>query len=185
MGHICLDPGHGYPDPGAVGPEGTLEAEVNLMMSKIMSKRLMDLGHNVTCTRTGNNGLSKIKSDDLIQRSHLANRLGVDCFVSIHCNSSDKPTANGSETWYHGNSKTGKRLAETLHQPLTAIGKRRDRGLKQATELSVLRLTVMPAVLVELAFISNPQEEALLKDLEWLKVVGNGLAAAIDAYLKK
>jgi N-acetylmuramoyl-L-alanine amidase len=43
----------------------------------------------------------------------------------------------------------------------------------------------MPAVLVELAFISNPQEEALLKDLEWLKVVGNGLAAAIDAYLKK
>jgi len=152
---IFIDPGHGGDNPGAIAASGLEEATVNLDVSLRLGDILTSRGYEVNYSRTTNVNVS------LAQRARLANLWGADYFVSIHCNSAVNTTYNGTESFYYRVGTVAQRFAETVNTALVRQIELVDLGVK-ARNLAVLRLTSMPAILVELAFLSNPREARLL-----------------------
>ncbi|SMG29185.1 N-acetylmuramoyl-L-alanine amidase family protein [Dethiosulfovibrio salsuginis] len=147
---IAIDPGHGGKDPGAVGGQ-LRESEVALAISLFLRDELVDGGHSVLMTR---------ETDVFItigDRCRLANTWKADLFLSIHCNAASSPQAHGMELLIFPGSARGRDLAGHIWGALRDIPGLRDRGIKPRGDLGVLRGTSMPAVLVEAAFISNPE----------------------------
>jgi N-acetylmuramoyl-L-alanine amidase len=177
MAKICIDPGHsGIPDPGAVGPKGLLEADVTLLVGLSMRDVLTEQGHQIMMTRVAHDPAS----DSLSYRCDIANQFVADIFVSIHCNASTSAAAHGTETYYFQGSSRGQRLAEAVQAAMVGLG-RGDRGTKTAN-FYVLKYTDMPAVLVELAFISNPEEEELLGSTDFQQRAAAAIVYGIDEY---
>lgn len=159
---ICVDPGHGGTDPGAMGPTGYKESDANLDIGIRLRDLLVADGATVYMTRATDATVS------LADRVALANNNNCNIFCSNHNNAYDG-TAQGTETYYHSSlpsdpsaSNSG-RLATYVQNELIAHLGRTNRGVKQA-DFYVLRETAMPAELTEVMFIDNPTEEALLKD---------------------
>lgn len=99
----------------------------------------------------------------LAQRCTIANNAKADYFVSIHCNSFSSSSAHRTETWCFAKGKPGESLAKNIQAQMVADIKLTDRGVKPCGDgLYVISKTNMPAILVETAFISNPNEEAIL-----------------------
>ncbi len=154
---LCIDPGHGGIDPGAQGPTGLREKDVNLAVALRLAALVRQAGARVVLTREDDQTLS------LPERSYLANRERVDWYISVHCNSFAYPRANGTETYHYPSDEAGQRLASSIQVRLVETLGRYNRGTKSA-DFHVVRETTMPAILTELAFISNPDEERLLAD---------------------
>jgi len=152
---IFIDPGHGGDNPGAIAPTGLEEATVNLDVSLRLGNILVARGYEVNYSRTTNINVS------LAERARLANLWGANYFVSIHCNSATNPNYNGTESFYYRKGSVAERFAQTVNTALVNQIELVDLGVK-ARDLAVLRLTSMPATLVELAFLSNPREARLL-----------------------
>ncbi len=161
---ICIDPGHGGSQPGAVGYAGTLEKDITLAVSLKLRDILTTKGLNVVMTRETDRDVStRLNQNELEARCDVANNAKADYFVSVHCNASENETAHGTETWYSDKDSKSQVLANCIQTELVKQIKRADRGVKRGNYY-VTNMTKMPAVLVELAFISNPEEEKLLKD---------------------
>ncbi|MEW6183174.1 MAG: N-acetylmuramoyl-L-alanine amidase [Bacillota bacterium] len=159
---VCLDPGHGGYDPGATGPSGLKEKDVNLEVALKTGSYLERARVGVIFTRNSDQvPWPADKNKDLAARCEIANKAGTDLFVSVHCNGANDPKANGTETYSFSDTGPGADAAKLVQAELLEALKLRDRGTKTA-RFYVLRHTVMPAVLTELAFISNPHEEHLL-----------------------
>lgn len=218
---VVLDPGHGGPDPGRVGPSGLKEKDIVLQVSKRLARALADRGYEVRMTRT---------TDTLIpleERAHMANewrgnRPGL--FLSIHANGVDDRRVTGFETFFLSDARTEdeRRVAEMENASLAYESTSRvvgtddldfimnnlrndfyvrashslaglvqdefggfhrgnDRGVKQAGFV-VLIGAFMPAVLVELAFISNPGEERMLASGTFQVELAEGIADAVDRF---
>lgn len=175
--NIVLDPGHGGSDPGAVGPRRNREADVSLAVCMLLKQELAAQSHSVILTRDTDRdvaGPGVSASLELQSRCDIANRSGADLFLSVHCNAFANPAAHGTETWYYS---AGASLAAAVQRRLAALGLM-DRGIKQGN-LYVLKHTAMPAVLAEIAFISNPAEETLLMNEGFLRAVARALAQGI------
>lgn len=170
---IVIDPGHGGSDPGAVGPNGLKEAHVNLAVALKVAEKLRKAGVEVKLTRTSDVFI------DLQPRCDIANSSGADYFVSIHCNSARTPEAKGTETYCYKFGGQGEVLAKAIQAELLAATGRTNRGVKTAN-FYVLRRTNMPAVLTELAFISNPEEECLLADPGYQEKCADAIAKGIS-----
>lgn len=156
---IYVDPGHGGSEPGAIGPTGLNEKDVNLRVATVLKNCLVEYGlATVRMSRTGDTYVS------LWSRCNDANTWGADRFISIHHNSFSDPTVNGTETFCHPNGSSNSfDLRNKVQAQLLLWGGLNDRGAKTA-DFYVLRNTSMPAVLTEASFISNPAEEARLRD---------------------
>lgn len=152
---IFLDPGHGGTNPGAIGINGLRESEVTLDVSLKTGRLLQAEGYTVNFSRTSQVNVS------LSERARLANEWGADYFVSIHCNSNVDPIYKGTETFYYREGTVAEDFALAVNTALVNEINTRDLGIFTAN-FAVLRLTRMPAILVELAFLSNPEEAALL-----------------------
>ncbi len=172
---VVIDPGHGGEDPGAVGPGGLEEAQVALDVANRVLKKLA--GVPVITTR------AKDEYVPLRRRVELANAHGACCFVSVHCNSSKSPLASGTETYCFQTGGARGELARRVHGSVVKALGRKDRGIKVGT-FYVLARTLMPAVLVELAFISNPEEEQLLRTPEFREKAATAVASGIRSFLK-
>ncbi len=221
---VVVDPGHGGPDPGRVGPSGLKEKDIVLQVSKRLARVLADRGYDVRMTRT---------TDTLIPleaRAHMANewrgnRPGL--FLSIHANGVDDRRVTGFETFFLSDARTEdeRRVAEMENASLAYESSSRvvgtddldfilnnlrndfyvrashslagmvqnefgefhrgnDRGVKQAGFV-VLVGAFMPAVLVELAFISNPGEERLLASGTFQVDMARGIADAVDRFFEE
>jgi N-acetylmuramoyl-L-alanine amidase len=144
-------------DPGAIGKAGLREAFVNLEVALSARNLLLAAGHRVVMTRDQNVFVT------IGERVRRANEVEADVFVSIHCNGHESRSAHGTETFWHRRDKASRTLAEFLQHELVMQLGRRDRGVKEGA-FQVIRTTQMPAALVELAFITNIEEEALLRD---------------------
>ncbi|HCF61183.1 MAG TPA: hypothetical protein DFS52_24695, partial [Myxococcales bacterium] len=145
---ICIDPGHGGSDPGAVGC-GLNEDEINLDTSLKLRTLLQSVGFRVEMTRTTDTAVT------LAQRSSYANSIGADRFVSIHTNAGG---GTGIETYCYITSTTsspGWGLASLIQEEMLDAWPLNDRRVKKA-DFHVLRETNMPATLTELAFIDSP-----------------------------
>ena len=157
MKKVFIDIAHGGKDPGAVG-NGIKEKDISLLVGPLVGKALQRHNVEVFYSRTTDVFV------ELIERANKANKLGVDVFVSLHCNSFSDEQAQGLETFSHPSSKNGTALAKCIQDSL--IKDRlytKDRGIKTAN-FSVLRNTKATAALVELGFISNKEDAEILKN---------------------
>lgn len=180
---IMIDAGHGGYDPGAIGQLGTKEKDVVLPISLQVGNLLQYNNINVLYTRTSDSVSwpSDLKKD-LKYRTDMANDAKVDYFVSIHANSFEDVTSNGTETIIVGFGGKAEKLANAVHNELVNSIKLRNRGVKK-DNLHVLRETNMPAILIEIAFISNLVEEKLLQNDEFQEKCAIAIAKGICKYL--
>ena len=155
MVKIMIDPGHGGNDPGAVGKRSKEKDNV-LKVAKKLKTLLEKYGHTVKMTRSTDVFIS------LSQRANMANSWGADYFISLHNNAASS-SATGFETFVYngGVSQKTKQFQNAVHDAIASKIGIRDRGKKSAN-FAVLRQTKMPAVLIEYAFISNPNDEKIL-----------------------
>lgn len=184
---IIVDAGHGTPDPGAKGPSGTLEKDNNLAISLDLANLLRSSGANVVLSRPGDS--SPAASDfseraDLQKRVDVANQNNADLFISIHNDSWS--TAQGTTTYYSSDnpsSLNSYRLAQAIQSQLVSTIHTQDHGVKDA-RFYVLRNNTMPAVLVEVAYISNPVEEKELSDPNFREQAAEGISNGILQYVR-
>lgn len=183
---VVIDPGHGGRDPGAVGRAGVREKDVALAVALQLQTLLHRAGVYTRLTRTDDNDLADAdatvrKPQDLRRRAEIANAAAADVFVSIHANSFPSSIWSGAQTFYYPADGEGKKLAEAiqdaLHRVLGPTSRRPQPG-----NYRVLRDTVMPAVVVELGFLSNPAEERLLADPAYQERLAHALYEGILAY---
>jgi N-acetylmuramoyl-L-alanine amidase len=175
---VVIDPGHGGPDPGAVGIGGLRETDVVLDVSLQVARLLQARGVQVLLTRTTEVDV------DLPPRVALANSSGADVFVSLHANalSMDRPDVNGIETFFFEGGRS-RSLAETIQQQLMAISPDTpDRGARPG-RFFVIRRTVMPSALVEMGFVTGEIDAPRLADPEFRRRLALAISAGILNYL--
>ena len=191
---ITIDPGHGGKAPGAIDPKEK-EMDDGIYVDNIYTEesqlvlKASNLLNSILKRKTNYKTILTRNSDKYIklsERCYKANKNKSDLFVSIHANSFYKNNAKGTETLYYPTSTNGKKLAGLVQKSMISdLKDTTDRGIKKRDDLFVLKYTKMPAVLVELGFISNPEEERLLNDDLYLTLMMNSVADGIIKYLSK
>ena len=177
---VVIDPGHGGPDPGAIGIGGLRESEVVLDVSKRVKKLLSEKGVMVKMTRNNEVDL------DLPPRVSIANRTDADIFVSIHANASrgKKRDINGLETFYYTGWR-GKLLAKKIQKQILKVSPGSpDRGVRQG-RYYVIKNTRMPAVLVEIGFLTGRLDARRLEKSINRKRIAYAITKGILEYLSK
>lgn len=200
---VILDPGHGGSDIGATGPSGLQEKEVVLKIALHLRDILKEKGINCLLTREKDEDLS------IEERANFANSHKGDLFISIHNNAFKTKSIKGTETYYLSTQpfeeiykndaenlqntsidlilwdlaqskylKDSAYLAELVQRELDLLWEIPPRGIKQAP-LKVLSGVLMPAVLIEVGFISNPEEEKLMQKDDFLYRIAQSLSKAI------
>ncbi|WP_339218511.1 N-acetylmuramoyl-L-alanine amidase [Paenibacillus sp. FSL H8-0332] len=174
---VVVDPGHGGEDPGAVSVSGRLEKDFNLSLSeKIVATVEQDPQLEILLTRTGD---AFISSQELF-RPQFANNLPADLFISIHGNTYEDASASGTETFYYHEESLA--WAETIHKHVIQATGLKDRGVKKGN-FFVLRDTVMPSVLLELGYLTNPGDEAKMWTSGFQESVASAVVDGIRVYL--
>ena len=185
---IVIDPGHGGNDSGAIGPTGIMEKTVTLNVALELERLLTLEGASVIMTRATDrtvspNGAQASDIEELGARCEVANHAKADIFISIHADSFTKPEARGTTGYYYGQSENDKsrKLADSIRKALCEQLRTPSRGTKPCN-FYVVRHTDMPATLIELAFISNPEEEKLLGSEEGVLKAAQGILDGIEDY---
>lgn len=181
---IALDAGHGGPDGGASSKEGVIEKDINLAITLQLRDYLQQAGALVVMTREtdtdladpGTKGYSKRKTEDLHNRADMINEKNADMFLSVHLNSIPSPRWKGAQTFYYTNNPNNSNLATLIQLELKRNLENTDRIAKPADKTVYLLKTLkIPSALIEVGFLSNPDEARLLADEKYQKMV----AAAI------
>lgn len=175
---VCIDPGHGGTDSGAVGQNGAKEKDVVLQIGLMVKAALERNGIDVVMTREKDIASGKLVIAD---RCRIANNAGVDYLVSIHANADgdrDDKTGFGTETWAYSTTSAGYPLAKAVQRELIAANGLTDRGVK-AKAWDILKGTKAPAILAETAFINNSAEERLLTDAAFQRLTAEAIAKGI------
>jgi N-acetylmuramoyl-L-alanine amidase len=183
---IAIDPGHGGAEPGAklIIKPYTKEKFLNLKTAQKVEEFLLRWGYQTIMTRR------RDVTVPLDRRVEIAKREHCDFFVSIHYNSTPTPTtAKGVEIFYwdktkDARAKASRALAQAIIKRLVPATHSLGRGVK-SEDLCVIRETTMPAVLVECAFLSNPEEAKKLNHPHYISFLGWAIAKGIDDYIKK
>ncbi len=205
---VVIDPGHGGHDRGAKGPERTLEKTVSFNLARIIAVELSNT-YKVILTRTDDYGL------DLPSRTATANHESADLFISIHTGGSFNHQACGMTLYYFKEPlgpgltqttellqslKSGTQIPwdkiQSRHKTTSSvlaklIRNRIDQQLIfvssniQGAPLMVLEGADMPAVVIEIGYITNPSEEKSLRDINVLSKIAKGIHNAIDEFFAK
>ena len=177
---VVIDPGHGGPDPGAIGIGGIRETDVVLEVSKLVKELLSEKGVKVRLTRKNEVEL------DLPPRVSFANNMDADVFVSIHANASrgKRRDINGLETFYFRGWR-GRLLAKRIQKQILRVSPGSpDRGVKQG-RFYVIKNTKMPAVLVEIGFLTGRLDARRLEKAAHRKRIAYAISKGILEYLSK
>lgn len=183
---IVLDAGHGGVDAGAESGN-IVEKELNLVLVKKLEKELISRGATVYLTRKDDRDLSTTtvnrKRNDLYNRAKYINDISPDMYVSIHLNSTTTSNWKGLQVFYTNKNKENKQIAETitnhLKQNLTNV-----RNIKQDNTYYMYKHIVVPGVLVEMGFISNPNDNYLLRQSWYQDKLVVLIADAIEIYFQ-
>jgi len=178
---IVVDAGHGGKDPGGIGVGGVIEKEIALNTS-IKLKRLLEAqGATVIMTRETDVFI------ELADRAEIANKRRADLFISVHANIAGTEPASGIETWYSDGDDRGRlsnSFADAVNKGLVSQTKAVDRGARADQRgLRVLRSTNMPAILVELGFMSNSAEARKLVDSAYQDKLAAGIVKGVREYV--
>jgi N-acetylmuramoyl-L-alanine amidase len=174
---VMVDPGHGGKDPGAVGIGGLREKDVILPIAQEVAALLEKQGVQAVLTRNSDYFV------DLAPRVTMAERVNANLFVSIHANaiSLSRPDVNGLETYYFS---SGQRLAQTIHNNILQTVPVQNRGVRRA-RFYVLRKTSMPAVLVEVGFVTGREDSVKLNNPTHRSQVAQAIARGILQYIQQ
>ncbi|AIQ64582.1 N-acetylmuramoyl-L-alanine amidase [Paenibacillus stellifer] len=172
---IVLDAGHGAKDSGAIGITGKYEKNFNLAVV-LKAAELLKKENNIDVVLT--------RSDDtfleLSERVAIANNLNADLFISVHANSSSTSVASGTETYYKRDES--KAFAKVMHKYLVQATGLNDRGV-QYGNFHVIRETKMPAILLEVGYLSNKKDESLLFTEALQQRVAEAIVSGVKEYL--
>ncbi len=176
---IVIDAGHGGKDPGAIIKEENLfEKTIVFNCALQLREKLKNYGYRVYMTRDHDVYV------DLYGRTELANQIGADAFISIHANAAEAPAAEGVETFYADDGRDSKSFAKCVQRGMVEATNAKDRGIVDRPELVVIRETEMPAVLVEIGFMTNLEEREKLLDDRYLNSLASGIADGVVNYFK-
>lgn len=183
---IVIDPGHGGEDFGTNSrvPPKYQEKYLNLATSRMLNNYLKQMGYDTLMTRDSDIFVT------LDKRALMANTQKPRLFVSVHYNSAPNKEAEGVEIFYFrseedkARSKESKQLAQNVLDGVIKNTGAKSRGVKHGN-LSVIRQTTMPAILVEGGFLTNEKEMEKIKDATYLKKVAWGIAQGIHAYIEE
>jgi N-acetylmuramoyl-L-alanine amidase len=187
---VAIDAGHGGPDGGAVSKDGVVEKDIALAISRHLRDYLQQAGAIVVMTREGDRdlasagerSLSKRKTEDLLKRVELIERSNADMLVSIHLNSIPSPKWRGAQTFYYPSNEEGKKLAGFIQQEVKSNLKNTDREPNTEEQFYLLKTLRIPAVLVEVGFLSNPEEARHLADPNYQKKMAEAIYRGILRY---
>jgi len=180
---IVIDPGHGGSDSGARGHYGVLEKDVTLYVGLRVEELLKQSGANVIMTRRTDVDVASPQASNPQELQARVNKCppNTDIFISIHCNAFSNPKSQGMETYYYKGSPQSRRLATLLNEELDKAGGRVNRGVRTAN-FYVLHHNPYPASLIELAFITNYEEENLLASDDYQDALAHAIVKAIGRY---
>lgn len=187
---IVIDPGHGGEDGGATSCTGLLESQYNLEISKRLNDLLCLLGYNTMMIRENDTSvyvkgttIAEKKISDLKERVRMVNETENALLVSIHQNYFTESRYSGAQVFY---SKTdgSERLAKNMQAELVSkLNPGSRRKCKQCTGVYLMTHIDCPGILVECGFISNPEEEAKLRDAAYQKKLCCIIAVSIGDFL--
>ncbi len=173
---IFIDQGHnpaGFHNAGALG-NGLYEGDINYQAGIYLANLLADdyrfeyrLSRPTPTTVLGINTASS-----LAERVRLANQWPADYFISLHCNANVNPAVNGSEMYIFQLNTQANWLAQHIMNGIVRNTRLRDNGIRQDQSLYVLRNTDMPAVLVEMGYLTNFNDAMILRDNLWSVAYG-------------
>jgi N-acetylmuramoyl-L-alanine amidase len=176
---IVVDPGHGGHDEGARGPQDIKEKDVTLAIALRMERHLKKMGCRVLLTRRADRFVG------LKARAEIANRAGAAAIISIHANSYHDASVHGTETWVadrcsgtYALRRQSRKIARAVQSALVRSLRSRDRGVREG-RYAVLRSAKVPAILMEIGFLSHPTTERVLASSRWQDRLGQELAKAV------
>lgn len=168
---IVIDPGHGGRDQGAKGTNGSLEKNLTMKTAELLAQKIKASGATVVLTRNNDDYRS------LQSRTKKASAMGADAFISLHYDSIDDKSIHGHTTYYYHAYE--KEMAETINKHIGSAVKLKDRGVRYGNYY-VLRDNHRPSILLELGYLSNPNEEGVIATNKYRETVTtaifNGLA---------
>lgn len=170
---IMIDAGHGGHDSGAVN-DGVLEKDITLETAKRIAEQLEEEGASVVFTRENDTFIS------LEERVYQSNSEETDVFISLHYDYFDNPEVNGFNTYYYHEYKS-KQLAETIHNSLSDNLDMDDRGVRQEGYY-VLANNHKPAVLLELGFMTNPNDLEKMQTEDYQNTVAKAITDGLVEY---
>lgn len=197
---ICVDPGHGYHDPGTSSKYlgKTVEKDINLKAGLLVAQKLRDAGFEVIMTHSDDVIPDKYESVDGLYRMNPYAREDfvraqevVDIFVSIHCNAiegKDAEQFSGTELYYYlNNNELTPGYAESLRAAILEATGRNSRvaGLDYDNAYYVNKAFPVPSVLVEMGYVTNPEDATLLKDDAFIDSMTTGIANGITNYCRR
>lgn len=184
---IVIDPGHGGIDTGSRSARGTYEEDITLEVSKKLAAMVGHAGAAVILTRESDMWLADPdaphkKRSDLMKRVDIANRNNADVFISIHVNSFVHDRGQrGAQTFSQPGSEEAKLLSQFIQNELARVLENTSRKPKQIDYF--IRHCKMPAVIVEIGFLSNPAEEKLLLDPSYQSKTAFAIYCGLVRYL--
>ena len=179
---ICVDAGHGGTDPGASGG-GVAEKNVTRACCEMLGRTLTGAGYSVSYSRTADESVS------LQERVSRANASKAACFISLHCNAAVNTSASGIEIWTSVGQTKSDTLASwiieeilKLEPDLKVRADRSDGDVDKEKNFYVIKNTSMPAVLLEMGFISNEHDRKMLLDEGFRKNMCTGILKAVNRF---
>ena len=203
---ICIDAGHqehANTDKEPLGPgstemktkvssgtqgrtTGVPEYIVTLQVALKLRKLLEERGYEVLMTRTSHDvDISNV------ERAQMANEAGVDAFVRLHCNGVDNPEVNGlltmcqtrSNPWIGDRYEAYRRLSQCVLEETCRASGAKNMGIQETDTMSGINWCEVPTTLVEMGFMTNPEEDQQLVDDAYQDLLAEGIANGIDAFL--
>ncbi len=187
---VVIDPGHGGMDAGA-SYRDILEKDLALSISLKLRDYFELQGAEVTLTREGDYDLSKAsdtsvrekKRSDIYKRVEIAKDEAADLVVSVHLNAIEESIWRGAQTFYYPTNTEGEKLAASIQASLIKRLKNTTREIQAIKGVYLLKQVTAPMALVEVGFLSNEKERALLLSEDYQEKVARGIFHGMINYL--
>lgn len=188
---IILDAGHGFPDGGAVSVDGTIESQLNLKIVQKLQNLLEASNCTVILTRSDENGIYEPSSNtirekkvsDMKKRVEIANHSNAEIFVSIHMNKLPQTKYDGWQSFYKNSDEESIKLANSIQKNLNYfIDKNNNREIKSISEIYLTQHVEIPLVIIECGFLSNIEENELLKSDEYQNLLAWSIYTGVLDY---
>lgn len=191
---ICIDPGHGGVDPGAVSIRGTMEDEINLKIALKLKRFIEGSGGIVVMTREEDIGLysenaeslRQMKREDLAKRKEIVEENEIEIFISIHLNSFTNNKYFGAQTFYREGFKEGEELSIKIQSELkNVLNEDNKRQAQKRDNIYLLNEINIPSTLVECGFLSNPEEDRLLNEDQYQEKIAWAIYTGLLNYFSE
>lgn len=188
---VIIDAGHGGEDGGAVAEDGTVEKDLNLLISLKLNDMLSIMGYNTRLIRTtdtsihsSGNTIRERKVSDIKNRFAVMNQYENCLYISIHQNKFTDKGVHGAQTFYSPNNSESKVLADFIQKSISSqLQTGNNRVIKKSgTNIYILHNATRPTVMVECGFVSNREDLLNLKNTQYQEKMAISIAIGIINY---